>query len=86
MTGMDTWSVITSAGSKSLLSHQGFKKIVDTVQAATMGGVSMSLTKVKRLVSEQIKFEWYLKFPNAELPKICNTLHLCSQDNVSKSF
>ena len=67
----DKWTDVTSPGTKGLLSAQGLKLLVDTAQNATLGGVSMPLSKIKQLVKDRIIFEWYTKYEYKKLPKIC---------------
>ena len=67
----DSWAEVTTAGSKGLLSKEGFNWLVSTIQNDTLGGKSMPLSKVKHLVEERIKLEWHQKYNFTKpLPKL----------------
>ena len=66
----DSWAEVTTAGSKGLLSKEGFNWLVSTIQNDTLGRKSMPLSKVKHLVEERIKLEWHQKYKFTKpLPK-----------------
>ena len=64
------WSEVTQPGSKSLLSPQGFNLLVTTIQNATLGGISLPLSKVKKLVEDRIKVEWYQNHKDHTVPRV----------------
>ena len=64
------WSGITTPGKNPMLSAKGFNFLVDFVQNKTLGGASMTLSKIKELVKEKIRQEWKNRI---EIPSISKT-------------
>ena len=52
------WSIITTPGKQPMLPAKAFNFLVDYVQSKSLGGASMTLSKIKTLVKQKIQEEW----------------------------
>ena len=67
------WSLISTPGTKALISVDGFNHLVQFVQDKTMGGFSIPLSEIKTLVEERILFEWRQGSKRKRLPYVSRT-------------